>query len=72
MLSDKQIDDWAKPESYELAKKVAYGNGTLTGSPKEESASVLPRDYLNTAKRVAERRAILAGYRLADLLQQVF
>lgn len=71
-LSDKQIDDWAKPESYELAKKVAYGNGTLTGSPKEESAPVLPRDYLNTAKRVAERRAVLAGYRLADLLQQVF
>ncbi|OWY64438.1 hypothetical protein B7486_47295 [cyanobacterium TDX16] len=71
-LSDKQIDDWAKPESYELAKKVAYGNGTLTGSPKEESAPVLPRDYLGTAKRVAERRAVLAGYRLADLLQQVF
>jgi len=71
-LSDKQFDDWARPESYELAKKVAYRNGTLVGSPQEDSAPVLPADYPNTAKGVAERRAVLAGYQLADLLQQVF
>ncbi len=71
-LSRKQFDDWAKPESYELAKKVAYRNGTLAGSPQEDSAPVLPADYSNTALGVAERRALLAGYRLADLLQQVF
>ncbi len=71
-LSQKQFDGWAKPESFELAKKVAYRNGTLAGSPQEDSAPVLPADYPNIAKQVAERRAVLAGYRLADLLQQVF
>jgi hypothetical protein len=71
-LSDKQFDDWAKPESYELAKKVAYRNGTLAGSPDEENAPVLPSDYPSSAQAVGERRAVLAGYRLSDLLQEVF
>ncbi|OWY63973.1 hypothetical protein B7486_49880 [cyanobacterium TDX16] len=71
-LSQKQFDEWAKPESYELAKKVVYRNGTLAGSPQEDSAPVLPSDYASSAQAVGERRAVLAGYRLADLLQQVF
>jgi hypothetical protein len=71
-LSETQFDDWAKPESYEIAKKVAYRNGTLKGSPDEENAQVLPADYASSVKEVGERRAVLAGYRIADLLQQNF
>lgn len=71
-LSETQFDDWAKPESFEIAKEVAYRNGTLKGSPDEEHAQVLPADYASSVKKVGERRGVLAGYRIADLLQQNF
>lgn len=71
-LSETQFDNWAKPESFEIAKEFAYRNGTLSGSPDKDSAEVLPADYASSVKGVAERRAVLAGYRIADLLQQSF
>lgn len=71
-LSETQFDNWAKPESFEIAKEVAYRNGTLKGSPDQENAQVLPADYASSVKEVGERRAVLAGYRIADLLQQNF
>jgi hypothetical protein len=69
---------WAK-ESYELAKKIAYMNGNLRGTPKGRyrecgevsHAAVLPRGYVMKAKEIAERRTALAGYRLANLLMKV-
>ncbi|URD53539.1 S1/P1 nuclease [Chroococcidiopsis sp. CCNUC1] len=71
-LSERQFDNWAESESFELARVVAYRNGNLAGSPDEENAPVLPSDYASSAQAVGERRAVLAGYRLSDLLQQVF
>lgn len=71
-LFETQFNDWAKPESFEIAKEVAYRNGTLKGSPDKDNAQVLPADYASTVKEVGERRAVLAGYRIADLLQQNF
>ena len=71
-LSETQFDNWAKPESFEIAKEFAYRNGTISGSPDKDSAKVLPVDYASSVKKVAERRAVLAGYRIADLLQQSF
>lgn len=71
-LSEKQFDNWAKLESFEIVKEIAYRNGTLSGSPDKDSAEVLPADYASSVKEVAERRAVLAGYRIADLLQQSF
>lgn len=69
-LSETQFDNWAKPESFEIAKEFAYRNGTILGSPDKDSAEVLPADYASSVKKIAERRAVLAGYRIADLLQQ--
>ena len=69
---------WAK-ESFEIATKIAYQNGALRGTPKEKrrdcrevtDAAVLPNGYTAVAKKLAERRMMLAGYRLADLLQRI-
>jgi hypothetical protein len=58
---------------------IAYRNGGLTGSPRAgamdcttvAAAPVLPVGYVVSARRIADRRMILAGYRLADLLIQL-
>jgi len=42
----------------------------LQGNPDPTQAPVLPEGYTHQAKAVAERRIVLAGYRLADLLKQ--
>ncbi|MDB5324605.1 MAG: hypothetical protein JWM57_174 [Phycisphaerales bacterium] len=59
-------NDWAL-ESFEVASATAYINGTLKGG-QEKNGVVLPDGYTKDAKSAAERRAILAGYRLADTL----
>jgi hypothetical protein len=64
-----------KQESHELGRAVAYRNGTLVGASSEAVrrdpttlVPALPENYLRDAEPVAIRRAALAGYRLADLL----
>ena len=77
LLSTK-AEGWAK-ESFEIATKIAYRNGGLTGSPRGgnkdcttvAAAPTLPVGYVSIARRIADRRIILAGYWLADLLTQV-
>jgi hypothetical protein len=72
------FESWAK-ESYEIATKIAYRVGRLIGAPRSgnkdcstaEAAPVLPAGYVVSASRIADRRIILAGYRLADLLTRV-
>jgi hypothetical protein len=68
---------WAD-ESFELARTVAYREGRLQGAraaSKEEAktiqAPLLPEDYAASAARVAARRMILAGFRIADQLNLV-
>jgi len=69
---------WAK-ESYEIATKIAYQNGALRGTPRGKrrecrevtDALVLPKGYASIAKKIADRRMMLAGYRLVDLLQKL-
>jgi hypothetical protein len=69
---------WGK-ESHEIAPKFAYLNGSLSGNPRGgnkdcrdlQAAPVLPVSYVVNASRIAYRRMILAGYRLADLLIRV-
>jgi len=69
---------WAK-ESFEIATKIAYQNGALRGTPKGQrkdcrevtDAAVLPNGYANIARKIADRRMMLAGYRLADRLQLI-
>jgi len=48
--------------------KGASGNKDYT---TVAAAPVLPVGYVVSARRIADRRMILAGYRLADFLRQV-
>lgn len=54
---------WAE-ESHQLAIEYAYKGVTPKQAPSQ--------DYLERAKEVAIRRLVLAGYRLADLLNEAF
>ena len=77
-LANTDFEWWAK-ESFEIATKIAYQNGRIVGAPKAgnrdcttiTTAPVLPPGYVHSASWIADRRVILAGYRLADLLRRV-
>jgi hypothetical protein len=70
-LRETSFEQWAKQESFNLAKEHAYRNGQLRGSRDQQNGEVFPADYIATVKPLAERRIVLAGYRLADVLTQV-
>ena len=74
-LARTDFESWAK-ESYEIATKIAYRNGGTDWESEGPrgmdctmvaGAPVLPAGYVVNASRIADRRMILAGYRLADL-----
>jgi S1/P1 Nuclease len=77
-LENTDVEIWAK-ESFTQGVTIGYRNGTFRGTPKGHAsdcadlqvATVLPSAYITTAKPVAERRMVLAGYRLADLLTRL-
>jgi S1/P1 Nuclease len=77
-LASTDFESWAK-ESFEIAAKIACRNGGQIGIPRAGSmdctmvaaAPVLPAGYVVNASRIAGRRMILAGYRLADVLVRV-
>ncbi|HZZ82746.1 MAG TPA: S1/P1 nuclease [Gemmataceae bacterium] len=69
-LAVTEFQQWAAKESLELAKKYVYLDGKLEGSPKLGAATALPADYAKTVQPIAERRAVLAGYRLAAVLRK--
>ena len=71
-LTDTRFEDWATQESYKLAKEVVYRNGSLKGSQDKTNGTVLPSDYATSAKTVAERQIVLAGYRMADVMRKLF
>lgn len=71
-LAETQFDNWAKVESFNLAKQQAYLNGRLSGSLDRNDGKLLPPNYVANSKPIAERRMSLAGYRLADLLNKLF
>jgi len=69
-LRETRFEQWAKQESFSLARDQAYRNGQLHGSTDKDQGEVFPADYIATVKPLAERRIVLAGYRLADVLKQ--
>ena len=77
-LESTGFESWAK-ESFEIATKIAYLNGGSIGEPRDgnkdcqtvAAAPVLAVWYVVIASRIADRRMILAGYRLVDLLTRV-
>ncbi|MCI0637490.1 MAG: S1/P1 nuclease [Gemmataceae bacterium] len=70
-LAEKSFSKWAA-ESFELAKTAAYRNGKLQGSRDEDNGTPLPKGYSTECQAIAHRRIALAGYRLADLLEEWF
>jgi len=71
-LKDRNFENWAKNESFELAKKYGYQEGNLSASTNREEAPVVPHAYVSIAKSIAEERVVLAGYRIADTLKELF
>jgi len=75
-LGNTDFESWAK-ESLEIASKIAYRNGGRIGIPKGgnldcttvAAAPVLPVGYVVSASRIADRRIVLAAYRLVDLMK---
>jgi hypothetical protein len=74
-LGSTNFESWAK-ESFEIATKIAYRNDGRIGIPRGAmdcttvaAAPVLPVGYVVNASRIGDRRMVLAGYRLADLLR---
>jgi hypothetical protein len=50
-------------------REFAYADGTLEGGTDRSDGPVLPEGYAKQAKAIAERRIVLAGYRLAEALK---
>ena len=59
---------WAR-ENWRVAVDQVYLQGQLQYGKDVQTAVVLPEGYTKNLKAVAERRVTLAGYRLADLIQ---
>jgi hypothetical protein len=70
-LQVKPFDEWAK-ETYAIAVTDASRNGTLQGGSDKSDGPVLPSGYLDSAKQIAERQIVLSGYRIADVMVEVF
>ena len=69
------IETWIE-EGHALAKRYVYTEEVLQKIADREGHSHLgpldlPASYRADAERVAERRAVEAGYRLAKLLEQL-
>ncbi len=65
------INIWQR-ESYDLAVSAVYLQGDLTPSTTQGRALVVPEGYNENMKTVAEKRIMLAGYRLSDILAQIY
>jgi hypothetical protein len=63
----KTPKDWSL-ESRGIAVEKAYLYGELKGGTDRDAAVELPEGYTKAAKVVAEKQAVLAGYRLADAI----
>lgn len=67
---------WCPSETSRRGSRGTIVTVGLSGSPRDANrdcttvavAPVLPVGYVISASRIADRRVILAGYRLADLL----
>ena len=71
-LANHSVTHWARYESYPAAVHRVYRDGTLQGGTSATTARPVPSGYMSTAHATADRRIVLAGYRLADLLAARF
>jgi hypothetical protein len=77
-LQIKDPAGWAQ-ESHEIAVEHVYLKGKLVGVAAREQRDNpdlvvpgVPRGYIKNAEQVAARRAVLAAYRIADMLNSTF
>lgn len=70
-LSEHDFHNWSKEESFWAAKVHAYRFGKIKSGPDKDNGELLPDDYVKIVKPFAERRMVLAGYRLADILKDI-
>ena len=66
------FEAWGRQESAFIATTFAYDNGELLNYTKSDGAYVLTPEYISNTKAIADQRATLAGYRLAEILAQLF
>jgi hypothetical protein len=67
-LGEPSLEKWVRVESFGLVGPVVYRDGALAGGAVAPTAVALPDDYPARAKAVADRRAVLAGRRIAVVL----
>jgi hypothetical protein len=70
-ITERNPEVWIQ-ESASDAVQVAYANGTLVTSQSMSQAPVLPEAYRIKALEVSEKRIVLAAYRLAHVLGELF
>jgi hypothetical protein len=70
-LAVKSFKRWAL-ESYAIAVEKAYRKGTLKGSTVKADGTLLPVDYIEKAREVAERQMVLSGYRISNAMADIF
>jgi hypothetical protein len=64
-----RIEGWAQ-QSFEAARTVAYG--PLDANTKTFAESDVPDGYGDSATKLARKQIAMAGYRLADQLEELF
>ncbi len=69
-VGNHDFEAWAA-EGAQVAVEHVYLSGQLRGGTRR-SGTLLPPGYLDAIRLVAERRALLAGHRLVQLLQANF
>lgn len=69
-LAFQSFQDWAVA-SYKLAIDRAYLSGTLKPG-EEHDGTVIPSDYQANAQDIAERQILLSGYRISDVMVEMF
>jgi hypothetical protein len=70
-LAVKSFNDWAVA-AHKIAIEQVYRNGSLDRSTNKDDGAVLPEGYIAKAKEIAERQIVLSGYRISDVLVDVF
>jgi len=79
ITGEHDFESWAK-ESYAIATKIAYSNDKRIGMSKagamdcarwSQRLPCFPVGYVVSGRQIADRRMILAGYRLVGPLMRL-
>lgn len=71
-LNTSTFENWGRQEASALAVFISYDGGELLHYPKDDGAYQLTPEYIAYTKAIAEQQAVLAGYRIAEILTKLF